>query len=198
MTLSHPDDNLFTMKHLFVCMGFLLALCGCNTAIPPTVSTSSATQQSPATRPDAITMLHNLPLPNDWKAIPGDCGQNVACIFSQQTYTGSNDAIDHGVLYAHPIAPEQCDASYAKTQSAQDGDDKDASKPFVLAGASVGYTWLGFAGAGVMPGDKPNMRFVCIHHALPNMDIEISSFSKDAPTLDYIDNMLIPFWMNLQ
>ncbi len=190
------------MKHLFLSMSFLLTLCACSTAIPPsedqTVSTSSAAQQTPEMRLDAMTMLHSLQLPDGWKAIPGDCGQNLACIFSPKTYTGVNDAKDHDVLYVHPIAPELCDASYAKTQSAQDGDGKDVSKQFKLAGVNVGYTWMGFAGAGVLPGDKPNMRFTCIHHALANMDIEISSFGKDTTTLDYIDNKLIPFWMNLK
>lgn len=145
-----------------------------------------------------MTMLHTLQLPNAWKAIPGDCGQNLACIFSQKVYTGGNDAIDHDVLYVHPTAPDRCDATYAKTQSAQDGDGKDTSKPFVIAGTNLGYTWMGFAGAGAKPGDSPNMRFVCIRHANSHLDIEISSFATDASTLRYIDSALIPFWLNVR
>lgn len=198
-TRSVSCHTLVSMRRFILSLGFLLALSACSTTSPHPADQTTPTspgQEVSKQRLDAITMLHTSQLPQGWKVV-SESGQNVVSIFSQSTYTGYNDAINHGVFFAHTIAPGRCDAGYAKEQSAQDGDGTDVSRQLVIDGVKVGYTWMGFAGAGVLPGDTPNMRYLCLHHPLATMDIEISSYAKDASTLAYIDTTFIPFWLQV-
>lgn len=187
------------MRRFILSLGFLLALSACSTTSPhprDQTTPTSPEREVAVQRLDAIAMLHTVQLPQGWKVV-SELGQNVVSIFSQSTYTGYNDAINHGVFFARTIAPGRCDAGYTKEQSAQDGNGTDVSRQLVIDGVKVGYTWMGFAGAGVLPGDTPNMRYLCLHHPLATMDIEISAYAKDASTLAYIDTTFIPFWLQI-
>src|SRR4051812_42604812 len=100
------------MRRLMLSLGLLLALCACNTVSPSQnpVTSASSEAQSSAPRPDGMAMLHNSPLPGGWAVFPGECGQNLVCVFPK-THTGGNVVTDHDVLYVHPTAPDACDAT---------------------------------------------------------------------------------------
>lgn len=179
------------MKHILPSFLFLMVLTACNTATPVVENIDVPS----SVNTDAWSMLHSTEFPEGWKAIPGDCGPQIACFYSPEAYTGANTAVDHDTFFVQLTRPEQCNEAFAQTQAAM--HDEDAPVVFALFGIDLGYTWMGYAGAGVQPGDPYTMRFVCIHHPTAGFDILISSYIADTKTTNYLDSMFIPFWLNI-
>lgn len=185
------------MHRQIITLGIVLALTACSTVTPSSpdqVSTSSsAVASSAVARLDAMTMLHTVQLPDGWKAIPGDCGQNLVCIFSKEVYTGSNEAIDHSTFTVEVITPDNCEQEYAVKRAAIDGPDHPGS--FQLGSKIVGLAWFGYGGAGVHEGDRYDTRFICVDHSKEGFDIIVTNSSEDEKTMDYVDKQFIPFWL---
>jgi len=147
-------------------------------------------------RADAMQLLHNLQLPEGWKAIPRECGQNLACVFSKDAYTGNNDAIGHSKFTIEVIKPKSCEQEFAVERGAIDGKDNPGS--FQLGSKIVGIIWFGYGGAGVHAGDPYDTRFVCVDHSQDGFDIIVANPSEDEKTMDYLDKQFIPFWLNVR
>lgn len=188
------------MRRIFLCLGFLLALCACDSVTfspkDQTVLPVLSSAESSAMRADAMQLLHNLQLPEGWKAIPGECGQNLVCVFSKDVYTGNNDAIGHSTFTAEVIRPHSCEQEFAVERSAIDGQDNPGS--FLLGSKFIGIAWFGYRGAGANAGDPYDTRFVCVDHSQEGFDIIVASSSEDEKTMDYLDKQFIPFWLNVR
>ena len=190
-------DSITVMRRSILSLAFLLALSACSTVAPSSpdqVTSSSSAVGSSSTAPlDAMTMLHNVQLPDGWKAIPGDCGQNLVCIFSKDVYTGSNQAIDDSTFTIEVIKPDSCEQEFAVKRAAIDGSDNPGS--FQLGSKIVGIVWFGYGGAGVHAGDPYDTRFICVDHSQEGFDIIVTNSSEDEKTMDYVDKQFIPFWL---
>lgn len=190
-------DSIAVMRQYFLCLSFVLALTACSTVTPSSPdqvnSSLPAVASSAVARLDAMTILHTVQLPDGWKAIPGDCGQNLVCIFSKDVYTGSNEAIDHSTFTVEVIKPDSCEQEFAVKRAAIDGPDNPGS--FQLGSKIVGFVWFGYGGAGVHAGDPYDTRFICVDHSQEGFDIIITNSSEDEKTMDYVDKQFIPFWL---